>query len=47
MENRYKTMAAGEFDFGVAVDWMQKDLSITLEKARTNPSTLPITTLVD
>ena len=26
MENRYKTMAAGKFDFGFAVDWMRKDL---------------------
>ena len=27
MENRYKTMAAGKFDFGFAVDWMRKDLA--------------------
>ena len=26
MENRYKTMVAGKFDFGFAVDWMRKDL---------------------
>ena len=26
MENRYKTMNAGKFDFGFAVDWMRKDL---------------------
>jgi 3-hydroxyisobutyrate dehydrogenase len=30
MENRYKTMAAGKFDFGFAVDWMRKDLGICL-----------------
>ena len=26
MENRWPTMARGEFDFGFAVDWMRKDL---------------------
>ena len=26
MENRYKTMAAGKFDHGFAVDWMRKEL---------------------
>ena len=26
MENRYKTMNAGKFEFGFAVDWMRKDL---------------------
>ena len=47
MENRYKTMLAGKFDFGFAVDWMRKDLSIVLEEARANGSTLPVTALVD
>ena len=28
MENRHKTMLAGKFDFGFAVDWMRKDLAI-------------------
>ena len=28
MENRWKTMNEGKFDFGFAVDWMRKDLSI-------------------
>src|SRR3984893_2162514 len=36
MENRYKTMNAGKFDFGFAVDWMRKDLSICLAQARRN-----------
>ncbi len=36
MENRYKTMTAGKFDFGFAVDWMRKDLSICLAEARRN-----------
>jgi 3-hydroxyisobutyrate dehydrogenase len=47
MENRYKTMNAGKFDFGFAVDWMRKDLSICLGEARKNGASLPITALVD
>ena len=47
MENRYKTMDAGKFDFGFAVDWMRKDLAITLEEARKNGARLPIAALVD
>ncbi len=47
MENRYKTMAAGKFDFGFAVDWMRKDLSICLAEARKNGAHLPVTALVD
>jgi 3-hydroxyisobutyrate dehydrogenase len=47
MENRYKTMAAGKFDFGFAVDWMRKDLSICLGEARKNGASLPVSALVD
>src|SRR5678815_2473940 len=47
MENRYKTMAAGKFDFGFAVDWMRKDLGITLEEARKVGAKLPVAALVD
>ncbi len=47
MENRYKTMNAGKFDFGFAVDWMRKDLGIVLEEARANGAKLPLTALVD
>jgi 3-hydroxyisobutyrate dehydrogenase len=47
MENRYKTMIAGEFDFGFAVDWMRKDLGICLDEARNNKSQLPVAALVD
>jgi 3-hydroxyisobutyrate dehydrogenase len=47
MENRYKTMTAGEFDFGFAVDWMRKDLAIVLGEARGNGARLPVTALVD
>ncbi len=47
MENRYKTMAAGEFDFGFAVDWMRKDLAIALNTADTYGASLPLTALVN
>jgi 3-hydroxyisobutyrate dehydrogenase len=47
MENRHKTMIAGKFDFGFAVDWMRKDLGICLEEARRNKSHLPVTAIVD
>jgi 3-hydroxyisobutyrate dehydrogenase len=47
MENRYKTMDEGKFDFGFAVDWMRKDLSICLAEARRNGAQLPVTALVD
>jgi 3-hydroxyisobutyrate dehydrogenase len=47
MENRYKTMVAGKFDFGFAVDWMRKDLANCLAEARRNGARLPLTALVD
>ncbi|MCX5497666.1 NAD(P)-dependent oxidoreductase [Kaistia dalseonensis] len=47
MENRYKTMNAGTFEFGFAVDWMRKDLAICLDEARKNGAKLPLTALVD
>jgi len=47
MENRGKTMNQGKFDFGFAVDWMRKDLSICLAEARRNGAKLPVTALVD
>lgn len=47
MNNRWATMAKDEFDFGFAIDWMRKDLGLTLEEARANGATLPMTALVD
>jgi 3-hydroxyisobutyrate dehydrogenase-like beta-hydroxyacid dehydrogenase len=47
MENRGKTMIDDKFDFGFAVDWMRKDLSICLAEARANGAALPGTALVD
>jgi len=47
MENRYKTMLAGQFDHGFAVEWMRKDLAICLDEARHGGLSLPLTALVD
>ncbi|KQZ13394.1 oxidoreductase [Mesorhizobium sp. Root554] len=47
MENRHKTMNAGKYDFGFAVDWMRKDLGICLAEADRNGAALPLTALVD
>jgi 3-hydroxyisobutyrate dehydrogenase len=47
MENRWKTMVDGEFDFGFAVDWVRKDFALILEEARRNGANLPVTALVD
>ena len=47
MENRYKTMLKGEYDFGFAVDWMRKDLSICFNEAEKNGASLPVTKIVD
>ncbi len=47
MDNRWETMARGEFDFGFAVDWMRKDLGIAMSEAKNNGARLPVTALVD
>ncbi|WCR12559.1 NAD(P)-dependent oxidoreductase [Paracoccus stylophorae] len=47
MVNRHKTMAAGQFDHGFAVDWMRKDLAICLAAADEIGAPLPVTALVD
>jgi 3-hydroxyisobutyrate dehydrogenase len=47
MENRYKTMNSGQYEFGFAVDWMRKDLGICLDEAKRNGARLPMTALVD
>ncbi|MFW2828821.1 NAD(P)-dependent oxidoreductase [Sphingomonas sp. ID0503] len=47
MLNRWETMADGKFDFGFAVDWMRKDLGLTLDEARRNGASLPVAALVD
>ncbi|AQR61840.1 oxidoreductase [Brevundimonas sp. LM2] len=47
MDNRWKTAAAGQFEFGFAVDWMRKDLGLVLDEARDNGARLALTALVD
>jgi 3-hydroxyisobutyrate dehydrogenase len=47
MENRWKTMGEGKFEFGFAVDWMRKDLGFCLDEARRSGAHLPVTALVD
>jgi 3-hydroxyisobutyrate dehydrogenase len=47
MDNRWKTMGEGKYDFGFAVDWMRKDLGLVLEEARANGARLEVTALVD
>ena len=47
MDNRARTMARGEFDFGFAVEWMRKDLGIVLNEANVNGARLPVTAMVD
>jgi 3-hydroxyisobutyrate dehydrogenase-like beta-hydroxyacid dehydrogenase len=47
MQNRWKTMRDGQFEFGFAVDWMRKDLGIAMEEAANNGAHLPLTAIVD
>ena len=47
MDHRGPTMIEGRFDFGFAVDWMRKDLSLVLDEARRNGARVPVTALVD
>jgi 3-hydroxyisobutyrate dehydrogenase len=47
MVNRNKTMLAGEYEHGFAVDWMRKDLAICLAEAENVGAPLPNTALID
>jgi 3-hydroxyisobutyrate dehydrogenase len=47
MDNRHGSMNEGRFDFGFAVEWMRKDLSICLAESRRNGASLPVTALAD
>jgi 3-hydroxyisobutyrate dehydrogenase-like beta-hydroxyacid dehydrogenase len=47
LENRWKSMHEGRFDFGFAVDWMRKDLGICLAESRRNGASLPVAALID
>ena len=47
MDNRAKTMMAGQFDFGFAVNWMRKDLTMVLAEAKRLGIEVPVAALVD
>ena len=47
MENRHKTMLAGDYEHGFAVQWMRKDLAICIEQAKKMGISLPVAALVD
>ncbi|MCI0435663.1 MAG: NAD(P)-dependent oxidoreductase, partial [Gemmatimonadetes bacterium] len=47
LDNRARTMLAGEYDFGFAVDWMRKDLGIAFAEAAQSGAQLPVARLVD
>src|ERR1043166_4428863 len=47
MDHQWKTMDAGEFDFGFAIDWMRKDLGPAVDEARSLGAAVPVAALVD
>ncbi len=47
MENRWRSMVDGTFDFGFAVDWVRKDFALIFAEALRNGASLPVTALVD
>ncbi len=47
MDNRWKAMMEGKYDFGFAVNWMRKDLAIAIDESRKNGAHLPVAALVD
>ena len=47
MDNRWKTMNEGKFDFGFAVDWMRKDLAIIMDEAKRNGAKMDVAALID
>jgi 3-hydroxyisobutyrate dehydrogenase len=47
MDNRWKTMNEGNFEFGFAVDWMRKDLGIIMDEAKRNGAKMDVAALID
>ena len=47
MDNRWKSMDAGDFDCGFAIDWMRKDLGLSLDEGRVLGLSLPVAALID
>ena len=47
MDNRWHSMDQDRFDFGFAIDWMRKDLGLSLEEGRGLGISLPVAALID
>jgi len=47
MENRWRPMAEGNYDFGFATELMRKDIGLCLAEARDTGVALPVTAIVD
>lgn len=47
MTNHWDTMRQDKFDFGLAIDWMRKDLGLAFDEARANGAALPVAALID
>ncbi|MCJ2178482.1 NAD(P)-dependent oxidoreductase [Novosphingobium album (ex Hu et al. 2023)] len=47
MDNRWKSMDEDRFDFGFAIDWMRKDLGLSLDEGRGLGVSLPVAALID
>jgi 3-hydroxyisobutyrate dehydrogenase-like beta-hydroxyacid dehydrogenase len=47
MDNRWKAMVDGKFEFGFAVDWMRKDLGIAMAEGKRAKAAMPLVALVD
>ena len=47
MDNRWQTMARGEFDFGFAIDWMRKDLGLAIDEAEAVGARVDLAKIVD
>src|ERR1700724_75762 len=47
MDNRWKAMVEGKFEFGFAVEWMRKDLGISLAEGKRDKAQMPLVALVD
>ncbi|MFN3714360.1 MAG: NAD(P)-dependent oxidoreductase [Alcanivoracaceae bacterium] len=47
MSNRHKTMIAGEYQHGFAIDWMRKDLDMCLAEAERSGADLTVTAQIN
>jgi 3-hydroxyisobutyrate dehydrogenase len=47
MDNRWQSMNEDRFDFGFAIDWMRKDLGLSLDEGRGLGVSMPMAALMD